>query len=105
MREADRQVGRQAVKSEPLNQALVQLIPLIVHNSTVCVQLIVPIYVEHQAELLNARPQVNGLCLTPTKLKSDEVALTEDKLIVHIVERLFSREGSRVNSQIEQLLS
>ena len=78
-----------------------QLIPSIVHNSTVGVQLIVPINIEHQAELLDARPQVNGLCLTPTKLKSDKVALTIDKLIVHIVERLFSREGSRMNSQIK----
>ena len=62
--------------SEPLNQGMVELVSRIVHNSTVRVLLVVAVYVQHQAKLLNGRAQVNRLGLAAAKLESDVVAFT-----------------------------
>lgn len=84
-------------ESEPLNQTLIKLVSRPVRNAAICVLFVKAIYVQHQAELLYGRAQVNWLGLTTAKLKSDEVALAEYKLRVLIVTGFLAQEGSRMN--------
>lgn len=85
------------VRSEPLNQAVVELVSRAVRNAAVRVLFIKAIYVQHQAELLHGRTQVNWLGLISAKLKSDEVAFTKNELRVLIVLRLLTKKGSRMD--------
>ena len=84
-------------ESEPLNQTLIKLVSRPVRNAAICVLFVKAIYVQHQAELLHGRTQVNWLGLTTAKLKSDEVAFAEYKLRILIVTGFLAQEGSRMN--------
>lgn len=74
-------------------------------DSTVAVLLVVAIYIEHQRELLDCRSQVYGLLLAPTKLEPYEVAFAKRPVIVERIARVFARKRSRMDTQLEDLLS